>query len=799
MENESKSLKSPRKTLLLEPKQEIPLAKAQEEILAYVGKRIPMVDAFEKVRGKATYYTDLQFPGMLHAKVLRSPYAHARILYINAEKAASLPGVKAVLLPQHAPAENYGPQVADRPILAREKVRFVGEEVAAVAAIDEDTAQEAIHLIQVEYKPLPCVFDVEEAIREGTPLVHEDKKGNIATSSRISRGDIERGWRESEVIIEEEFKTQFVHPLYLEPQICVASVSPSGGLSLYLPTQTPFSTRNMVARILGIPLHKIKIIQTHMGGAFGGKLDTSLHFIAALLAQRAGRPVRLANTREEDISSTFLRVPTHIQIKIGAKKDGTFIAKQVRILADNGAYCSLAPKIVCTNMATRSDCLYRYEHILTESILVYTNKVPTSAFRGYGNPQITFAQESLVDMLSHELGIDPVEIRLKNGTQTGDTTIHGWKIGSCGLRECLEEGARRINWQEKRKNKNPKKFRGVGVAAMIHVSGNRGALEWDGSEAMIRMHEDGTAILFSGESELGQGKNTVLAQIAAETMGLSLAHIHVAPVDTDSCPFVLGPYSSKTTVLAGNAVRKAGEQIRRQILEVASKILQLPLEALEVKESYIYVKGEKDPRATVKEVVRYAHTHEGRKTLLAHGIFEAGKIRIGPQNEYYGDISAAYPFAAHFAELEVDPQTGEITVLRYVAAHDVGKAINPMAIEGQIAGGVVQGMGYTLMEEILFKEGKIQNPDLQDYYLPTAMDIPLIESILVESRDPAGPYGAKGIGEPTLIPVAPAIANAIFHAVGIRMTEIPITAEKLYLALKKRKGTSGGNLLWKSI
>ena len=789
MKNDRKEARPARRTLVAEtnPFLEFPIPAVQEETLAYVGKRIPMVEASLKARGRAIYYTDLNLPGMLHAAVLRSPHPHARILNINADQAISLPGVKAVLLPQDTPTEKYGPQVPDRSILAKEKTRFVGEEVVAVAAIDEETAREALRLIQVEYELLPPVFEIEEALQDGAPLVHEGMIGNVAVSTRIQRGEPEQGWKESDLILEEEFKTQSVHPLYLEPQICVASFDPSGEFVLYLPVQTPFTTRNMLARILGIPLHKIRIVQTHMGGAFGGKLDTSLHFIAALLAQRAGRPVRLANTREEDLSSTFLRVPTHIRIKIGAKRDGTLVAKQVRILADNGAYCSLAPKIVCTNMATRSDCLYRYRHTLTESTLVYTNKVPTSAFRGYGNPQITFAQESLIDMLGHELGIDPLEIRFKNGIQTGDTTIHGWKIASCGLRECLEEGAKRIGWQEKRRNKNAKRLRGVGVAAMIHVSGNRGALEWDGSEALIRMHEDGTALLFSGESELGQGKNTVLAQIAAEAMGLCLDHVHVEPVDTGSCPFVLGPYSSKTTVLAGNAVRKAGGEIRLQILQTASRMLQIPMESLEIKESRIYTRGEKDSRLSVQEVTRHIHTHEGRRTLFAHGIFDPGKVRIGPQNEFYGDVSTTYPFAAHFAEVEVDPQTGEISVLRYVAAHDVGKAINPMAAEGQIAGGVVQGLGYALMEEIHFKEGKIENPNLQDYTIPTVLDVPPIESILVESNDPAGPYGAKGIGEPTLIPVAPAIANAIFHATGVRMTEIPITAEKLYLAMRGRK------------
>ncbi|MGD0236715.1 MAG: xanthine dehydrogenase family protein molybdopterin-binding subunit [Syntrophorhabdales bacterium] len=765
----------------------ITIAQSQTEVLTQIGKRLPMVDSREKAMGKAIYYSDLALSGMLHGKILRSPHPHARILNIDVDRAVALPGVRAVIFSKDVPSEKYGVQVADRPILAQDKVRFVGEEVAAVAAIDEETAEEAIDLIRVEYEPLSPVLEVREALQPGSPLVHEEKESNLALSSRIVRGDVGRGFDESEIVVEEEFRTQFVHALYMEPQITVALVDASGRLLLYLPVQTPFTTRDMIARILKIPLHKIKVIQTHMGGAFGGKLDTTLHFVSALLALKTGKPVRLGNSLEEDLSSTSLRVPADIRIKIGASKDGGFIAKQVSILADNGAYCSLAPKIVCTNMAIRSDCLYRYQHTLTESKLVYTNKVPTSAFRGFGNPQITFAQESIIDKLAAELGIDPVQIRLKNGVQTGDRTIHGWRIDSCGLQECLEEGAKRIGWEEKRRQSDSKKLRGVGVAAMIHVSGNRGALEWDGSEAWIRMHEDGTAVLLSGESELGQGKNTVLSQIAAEAIGLSPDQVHVPPVDTETCPFVLGPYSSKTTVLAGNAVRNAGLQLRSQILEVASSMLQVPIHMIRVKEGQVYVDDKSEPSLTVKEVVRFSHTHEDRQTFFARGIFDPGKVRIGPQNDYYGDISATYPFAAHFAEVEVDPETGQVTLLRYVAAHDVGKAINPMAVEGQIRGGVTQGLGYALTEAVLFKSGEVQNANLLDYVLMTSLDVPPIEPILVEPIDPAGPYGAKGIGEATLIPVAAAVANAIYHATGIRFTEIPITPEKIHLALKRKK------------
>ncbi len=755
--------------------------------LRHIGKRLPMVDSLEKATGKAVYFSDLTLPGMLHGKILRSPHPHARIVNIDVSRALALRGVRAVIFSKDVPPEKYGVQVADRPLLAREKVRFVGEEVAAVAAIDEETAEQAIDLIRVEYELLSPVVDVAEALQPGAPLVHEEKGSNLATSSRIARGNVETGFVQSAIVVEEEFRTQFVHALYMEPQITVAQVDASGRLLLYLPVQTPFTTRDLIARILKIPLHKIKVIQTHMGGAFGGKLDTTLHFVSALLALKTGKPVRVENSLEEELSSTFLRVPADIRMKIGADRDGRFIAKQVGIMADNGAYCSLAPKIVCTNMATRSDCLYRYQHTLTESKLVYTNKVPTSAFRGYGNPQITFAQESLIDKLAAEMGIDPVEIRLKNGVHAGDTTIHGWNIASCGLAECLEEGAKRIGWRDKRKKSDSKKLRGVGVAAMIHVSGNRGALEWDGSEAWIRLNEDGTAILLSGESELGQGKNTALVQIAAESIGLSIDQVHAAPVDTESCPFVLGPYSSKTTVLAGNAVRNAGRELRAQILEVASRMLQVPAHRMRVEEGGIYIDNESEPSLTTGEVVRFSHTHEDRQTFFARGIFDPGKVRIGPQNEYYGDISATYPFAAHFAEVEVDPDTGQVTLLSYVAAHDVGKAINPMAVEGQIRGGVTQGLGYALTESILYKSGKVQNANLLDYVLMTSLDVPPIEPILVESIDPVGPYGAKGIGEATLIPVAAAVANAIYDATGIRFTEIPITPDKIHLAMKMKK------------
>ena len=755
--------------------------------LFYVGQDVPMVDSKEKATGKAVYFTDLKLPKMLYGAILRSPYAHARILNVDSAKAASLSGVKAVIRAKDVPSVKYGPQMPDRNTLAVDKVRFIGEEVAAVAATSPEVAQEALTQIKVEYRPLPAYFDPEESAMSDGPWIHEDKPHNIAHTSQIVRGSIREGFAQSDVVVEETFHTQAVHCLYLESQMCLADLDERGNLILYLPVQTPFTWRNKVANVLGMPLSRVRVVQTHMGGAFGGKLDTSLHLIAAVLALKANRPVRLINSKEEDLTASFHRVPAKIWIRVGAKRDGTLISKQVRIIGDNGAYNSLAPKIVCTNMAIRSDCLYRYHHTGTESTLIYTNKVPTSAFRGYGNPQITFAQESIIDMVAKEIEMDPVEFRLKNIIQKGDITIHGWQIRSSALDACLREGARKIGWRRSRPVK--KKMRGMGTACMIHVSGNRGAMEWDGSETIIRFHDDGTAVVLSGEAELGQGARTVLAQITAEEIGMKIEDVKVRQVDTDVSPFALGPYSSKTTVLAGNATRLAAQKMRSMIVEKTSKMLDADPSAVRINGGQVWVDGNEEEKMPLREVFHWAHIQEDRETLVAHGVYDPGKVRISPQNNYYGDISATYPLAAHFAHVEVDPDTGEVTVLNYVAAHDIGRVINPLGARGQVIGGVVQGLGYSLMEEIKYDGGRVCNADLADYLIPTAKDIPPIHVLFMESDDPVGPYGAKGIGEPSLIPVAAAVANAIYDATGIRFTEIPITAERLYLALKERQGS----------
>ncbi|RLB00415.1 MAG: xanthine dehydrogenase family protein molybdopterin-binding subunit [Deltaproteobacteria bacterium] len=744
----------------------------------WIGERVPRIDGYEKVTGKALFFSDIDFPNMLHAAILRSPHPHARVVSIDASKATRLPGVVTVITREDVPPTAYGPQRPDRNVLAFDKVRFVGDEVAAVAAIDLDAAKEALSAIEVSYEVLPAVLDPEEAMRSDSIRVHDDVPHNIASHSKIIRGKGREGFAECEVIVEDEFVTQRVHCLYMEPQLCVVYPELENSLTIYLPVQTPFLWRAQIAKVFDLPLNKVRIRQVHMGGAFGGKLDTSIAMIAVALALKTGRPIKLSNTIDDELGYGFHRVSTKIWMRIGAKRDGTLIAKQVHIIADNGAYNSLAPKIVCTNMATRSDCLYRYKHVETEAYLVYTNKVPTSAYRGYGNPQITFAQESLLDELAKELGIDPVELRLKNIHNTGETTVHGWQIRSTGLAQCLKEGAKAIDWG---KPKLP--YQGRGVACMIHVSGNRGVLDWDGSETLIRLHEDGSIVVLSGESELGQGAHTVLAQIVAEELGVSLDSIKVLQVDTDVSPFALGPYSTKTTVLAGNATRQAAQELKRKIFEKAEQMLGIPRSRLELTDGKIVADN---VEVTLKELMSWCHRQEGRETLIAHGVFEPGKVRISADNDFYGDISATYPLAAHFAEVQVDPETGQVTVTRYVAAHDIGKVINYEGTKGQIFGGVLQGLGYALMEEIIYENGAVKNMNLRDYLIPTSLDVPAVAALLIESYDPVGPYGAKGIGEPTLIPVAAAIANAIYDAVGIRFRELPITSEKVFTALQKR-------------
>ncbi len=755
-----------------------------------VGRDADFIDAAEKVTGRARYLDDLSFPGMLHGKILRSPYPHARIKGIDISRAASLAGVKAVITSADCPGIRFGLDNPDVYMLAVDKVRYAGDEVAAVAAVSEEAAEEALSLIDVEYEPLPAVYHPAEAMVPGAPLVHEDKPGNIAKIYEIVRGNVDEDFASCDCVFEEEFGTSLVQPCYLEPFGVIADWEPNGRLTIWTGIQSAFHARAEIAKALGIDPSSVTVKVPYIGGGFGGKIwIRNFHPIAAVLARKTGRPVKIVLSREEEFIASRARVAAGIKLKLGMMRDGTMVCKEAEIIADNGAYSWAAPKILL-NMSMRTDCLYRFRSSRTVSRLVYTNHVPTSGFRGYGNAQMHFALESMVDICARKMGLDPVEVRLKNAVRSGDTTLHGWKLRSCGLSECIDKAAAAI--KEGRlpgEEAGGRIRRGVGVACMTHVSGNRGGDNFDGSSAMVRFQEDGRLLVYSGESDMGQGARTVFAQIAAEALGIPLSDVIVMPVDTDVSPFGYGSYSSRVTTVGGKAVLLAARQVRDQLLKLAGKLMNESPDRLEIRDGVIFDRLDPGRRMTVAEACRAGIRTRQAAELTAYVTYDPPTE--GTDSDYYGDYSSAYNYGAHGVEVEVDTETGQVRVLRVAAAHDVGFAINPKGVRGQISGGVAQGTGWALCENLVLKEGVLQNPSLSSYILMTIKDMPSIKPIIVETDDPVGPYGAKGVGEPTLIPVPPAIANAIEDAVGVRLRDLPFTPEKIFRAVNPQLKEAG--------
>jgi len=757
-----------------------------------IGSRVPLIDAVEKVTGSLRFGTDFKLPGMLYGKVLRSPFPHARILSIDASRARRLPGVKAVVTGWDDDFQIYsvaGEKNPDERLLAKEKVRYIGDEVAVVAAVDEETAREALKRIIVGYEEIPAVFDPKEAMKEGAPLVHEKVERNIARVINIVHGDVERAFRESDAVVEAIFKTPLVHQAYLEPHAAVAQWDFQGRVVLWIPTQSPTLARMTYSNALGITRDKIRIIQMPMGGAFGGKLEYKLHPLCALLAREAKAPVKMTNNREEEFAATLPRVPMVIWMKAGCKKDGTFLAKKAEIIADNGAYMNYGPGILLS-ATTRQDNLYRLKNIDTDSYLVYTNKVPTGCFRGFGCPQSFFALESIIDMLANEIDMDPADFRLKNASQAGDITPHKWYLGSCGLSEAILKSTEKAGWYRKRKafpqKQSKDKAYGIGLACCLHVSGNRTFLPFfDGASAYVRINEEGRAIVLTGEPDVGQGSRTTFALIAAHELGIPIEWVNVALLDTDISPHGLGTFGDRSTTLAGNAIKNAAIDARNQLIDAASRKLGVNPSELTIEEGIIFFKKDPSIRMEFKEAAQIVSYEKAGATVLGHGEFIPQNVSMVDPETKTGNISCAYPFVAQVAEVEVNLKSGEVKVLSITAAHDLGKIINPLTAEGQVHGAIAQGIGFALTEELIVKEGKITNPNFKNYKVPRAKDIPAIHVIFVESNDPNGPYGAKGLAEPALTPVAPAIANAIYHAVGIRLTSLPLTPKKIKDALKK--------------
>lgn len=766
------------------------------EELSVVGKRLPRIDAAEKATGKAEFTVDMKLPRMLYGKVLRSPHPHAKILKIDTSKAEKLPGVKAVIteagVPHRGLLMGIYPSSCDEPPMARGKVRYIGEIVAAVAAVDEETAEEAVNLIDVKYEKLPAVFDPEEAMKPGAVAIHDkigypeshEVKNNISNTCNLDAGDIDKAFKESDFIFEDRFSTSALAHCCLEPHSCLADYDPvSGKVTVWLSTQSPHFLRLDIASILDIPMSKVRVIAPHVGGGFGSKLAPMAPSICApLLSMKTGKPVRVVHTREEEFTATRTRHPFIIYLKTGVKKDGTILAKEARVIVDNGAYTGDA----IGAMALSCSCfasLYRVPNVRYRGHIVFTNKAFGGAFRGYGNMQLVSAVESQMDIIAKKLGMDPAELRLKNFTQSGATTASGCVIKSCGIRECVEKATERAGWKEKR-GKGAK--RGIGMAAFTHCCGYRAYVPCDPSAALVKFHDDGSVTLYTGESDMGQGAHTALAMIAAEELGVNLEDITVITPDTSVTPLAMGSFASRVTFIGGNAVKAAAADAKRQLLEVASEMLEVAVADLEAKEGKVYVKGYPERSVSIGDVTDESiYSHRGLP-IMGRGYYDP-PTEVLDLYSGKGNLSPTYLFGVHVAEVEVDTDTGQVKVLRIVAAHDVGRVVFPDGVEGQVQGAVSQGMGYGLTERIIWENGEIMNPNLHDYRIATALDMPPIETIPVETDDPEGPFGAKGLGEAALIATGPAIANAIDDAVSVRIKDYPITPDKVLRALKEKK------------
>jgi selenium-dependent xanthine dehydrogenase len=699
-----------------------------------VGLSCVRPDAREKATGAATYAADLRFPGMLHAKVLRSQHAHARVLRVETGRARALPGVAAVLTAEDIPgARKNGHVRRDWPILVGqgETVRYMGDALALVAAESESVARAALALIEVDYQPLPGVFSAQEALAPGAPLLHADAPGNLLKHIPVHRGDMADGWSSATEVVEGEFTTPFIEHAFLEPEAGVAVPDPDG-VTVYVGSQIPFDDRRVVAETLGLPLDKVRIIATAVGGAFGGKEDVSVQPLAALLARTTGRPVKLVFTRQESILVHPKRHATTIRIKVGASADGRLKAVEATILGDSGAYASLGEHVM-TRTATHLAGPYVAPNVQVDCYAAYTNNPPAGAMRGFGVPQAAFAMESCMDMLAQRLGLHPLELRRRNALHVGSVTASGQVLTeSVGLLETID----RVQTEVQRLGddilapSSPDRLRAWGFACcMKNVGFGGGARDAAGAEVVA--NPDGQVEVRIGAAEVGQGLMTVAAQIAAEELRVPYETVSVLVGDTGKAPDGGATTASRQTFVTGNAVRRAARQVR-QLLD--------------------------------------AGAGEGDRPVSASAEYVAPKtVRLGQQ----GDQHFAYGFATQAALVEVSKTSGQVKVLKVIAAHDVGRALNPDAVRGQVEGGVAMGVGFALTERLELDHGVTRNPDLRRYRVPRIDSAPGVTCILVEAPVSEGPYGAKGVGEITSIPTAPAITNAIFAATGLRVTGLP--------------------------
>ncbi len=746
--------------------------------LQVVGHRLPKLDAPQKVTGQIAYADDLRMSGLLEGAILRSPHPHARILSIDVSAAERLPGVRAVIHAGNVEQRRFGYGDDNLP-LKGDKVRFIGDEVAAVAAVDEETARRALELIRVDYEVLPAVFDPFEALEDASPSIHDELPGvvgNVAMRWDFDDGDVDAAAARAAAIVEGMYSAPQAAPAPIETHVVIASFSPSGHLTVWSPVHMVFMYRKALADCLGLDWQNITVIQPPVGGSFGGKIDIDSHdFIAVMLARHARRPVRLVMTREEEFIGTRTRQPIHFRLRTGADAEGNLLFRDAEVVSDNGAYNAWGSHAMLVAMSTITS-MYRVPNSRIRCAVVYTNKNYGGSVRGFGNPQATFAVEQQMEELADALGMDPMDLRLKNANQSGDVTPQGMKITSCGLSECLRIVREQSGWDQRRGTMRDR-HRGLGAAAFIHVGGGARIYGSDGCGAIVKVDDSGQVTLISGSSELGQGSETALAMIVAEEMGVPIGSVQVVNSNTDIKPWDVGVHASRTTFVAGNAARLAAAAARDKLLATAAELLGAPPAELRIRNGMVEVAAEPDRRIDFARAVRRRLLREEGTVVMATAFYDPPTEH--QDKEYRGNISAAYGFGAHVAEVEVDPGTGMVRLLNLWTAHDVGRAINPMSCEGQIEGGSAMGAGLALSEELVMFDGQIAAPNFHDYGMPTAVDVPRIVVNLVETVDPLGPFGAKGVGEAGIIPPPAAIANAIADATGIRPRAYPMRPWKV--------------------
>ena len=750
--------------------------------LAVIGKATPKKDGVDKVTGRTRFLHDLVLPRMAVGKILRARHPHARILRLDTTRATAVPGVLAVITAADVEQKPFG-FARDQTALKADKVRCIRDEVAAVAAESAAIAEEALALIDVEYAPLPAVFDPQAALAAGAPRIHEERADN-ATDLRyhFSHGDVDRALAAAAVVVEGEYRLNFVTTACLGTMVAIADWDAQGNVTMWSTTQVPFLYQRELAQALGITGDRVRVMQPPVGGNFGRGLDLyPIDVIAALLARRVGRPVKVEFERLEEFVASPTREPCTIRLRTAADASGRLLARDCHVVIDNGAYVSWGSTTPYVMLSTVAG-LYRVPNVRFDTSIAYTNNPYSGSMRGYGNLESTFAVESQMDELADRLRIDRLELRRRNATEPGDANPQGFVITSCALRECLDAAAGavaagvpppRAGWR-----------RGVGYAAMFHVGGGARIYRSDGCGAIVKMDDFGKVALITGATEVGQGSETVLAMIVAETLGVPLERVDVVNSDTAVKPWDVGAHASRTTFVAGNAARLAAGKLRAELLRMAAPLLDEPPERLAARDGFVFVEAEPQRRLPYERVARAGHYQMGGRTLVAEAFYDPPTAML--DKDLRGNVSAAYGFAAQAVLLDVETATGRVEVRRVASAHDVGRALNPLAAEGQIHGGIHMGLGYALSERLVVEDGQVLTATFMDYAVLKADDMPELVVRLIETDDTEGPFGAKGLGESGVIPVSAAVANAVHDAIGIRFTELPITPSRVHAALARQ-------------